>query len=132
MADVLYTINYDEQQGLRTSQHIERIGTSPDRVRFVTETDPKEYKMALQRDRKKNPHIWPLNGIPDPYPIPSELDPAEWIDVNHSGGQEQFHYICGYLDDADKFHKWPDPPVQHGKHGTAAQPAQVSSLPWPT
>src|SRR5262245_26699908 len=102
MADIVYTIDYDEN-GLHTSQHLEKIG-SPDRIRFVTTT--KEYKVALERDPKKKS---PFEGVKDPYPVPLATAKKKWIKVVHPGSG--FHYICGYLE-GNKFEKWP---TQQGK-----------------
>jgi hypothetical protein len=124
MADVLYTINYDEKQGLSTSQSIVNIGTSRDRVRFVTTTKNPEYPIALQRDKKKNPRNWPLKGVPDPYPVPLDTAKPKWFVVEGSGKTKSFHYICGYLEDG---HFEPYPPPVNPKAGT-----DPNSLPWPT
>ena len=132
MADVVYTINYDKVHGLSTSQGIEVIGTSRDRVRFVTETT--DYKMALKRDETKNRSDWPLAGIPDPYPIPLKgATPANWLSVGHSGVSLEFHYICGYIDANGQFQKWSDSyslPAER-RSGAAVRRAPASSLPWP-
>ena len=128
MADVLYTINFDDKHGLTTSQSIVRIGTSQDRVRFVTNT--KDYKIALKRDMKKNPRNWPLKGVVDPYPVPQATAKPQWFVVGHSGKNEAFHYICGYLEDG-KFEKYPHQTISSGG-GTGTVPAPASSLPWPT
>jgi|HubBroStandDraft_6_1064221.scaffolds.fasta_scaffold754666_1 hypothetical protein len=131
MADVVYTINYDTQNGLMTSQGIEVIGTSRDRVRFVTQTP--EQKVALQRDQTKNPNGWPLKGLPDPYLVPSTKDAPHWIDVDSSGRSGAFHYICGYINDKGEFKKWSDSgalPVER-RSAAAVQRAPASSLPWP-
>lgn len=122
MADILYTINYDKKQGVSTTQSIVKIGTSQDRVRFVTTTV--NSTLALQRDRKKNPRNWPLTGVVDPYPVPQETAKAEWFVVGRSGTTKAFHYICGYLEDG-KFE--PYPPPTNPKAGTSA-----GSVPWPT
>jgi hypothetical protein len=116
MADVLYTINYDDKQGLTTSQSIVKIGTSRDRVRFVTTT--KEYQIALKRDLKKNPRNWPLKVPVDPYPVPQAKAKPKWFVVGRSGQTEAFHYICGYLEDGE-FVPYPTTGTTH-------------SLPWPT
>jgi hypothetical protein len=129
MADVLYTINYDDKQGLTTSQSIVKIGTSRDRVRFVTTT--KDYQIALKRDLKKNPKNWPLSGAADPYPVPQATAKPKWFDVGRSGKTDSFHYICGYLEDG-KFERYKvrHPVTPNG--GAAPAPAPASSLPWPT
>ena len=128
MADILYTINFDDTKGLTTSQSIVNIGTSQDRVRFVTTTT--DYTIALKRDLKKNPKIWPLTGAADPYPVPQATAKPEWFVLGCSGKTEAFHYICGYLEDG-KFEKYPHHPVG-SQGGTGTVPAPASSLPWPT
>lgn len=128
MADVRYTIDYDDNKGLTTSQSIETIGTLQDRVRFVTTTTA--YKIALKRDLTKNPKDWPLEGVVDPYPVPLASATPEWFVVGHSGNTDAFHYICGYLENG-KFERYKVKPVSQ-KGGTAPEPAPVHSLPWPT
>ena len=140
MADIVYTVDYDEKDGLKTSQKIQKIGSSPDRVRFVTNTT--EYKMALERDRDKNPTEWAFEGIPDPYPIPHSSDNAVWIEVVNPGGPLHFHYICGRLE-GKKFLRWPakragakPAKVKAARAGSNSQyesgPAPAQSLPFPT
>ena len=126
MADIVYTVDYDETNGLRTSQRIVKLG-SRDRIRFVTtkQSDPK-YKIALKRDKTKS---WPFKkGLADPYVLPLDTAKAKWIDVVHSGGK--FRYICGYMENKkgkEEFEEWPKP-----THGIQQGGSQAHSLPFPT
>jgi hypothetical protein len=139
MADIEYRIDYDAQ-GLVTSQHIIELGTK-DRVRFVTQPETVEYlgkskwKLALQRDgntQAKNPF---KHDLENPYLVPL-YSAAQWILVEHNGNG--FHWDCGYVDEQNIFHKWPDHAQQTQPAPRAAyilrvhpQPPQVNSLPFP-
>jgi hypothetical protein len=130
MADILYIINYDDVQGLSTSQSIVGIGTSRDRVRFVTTTNPQKYQIALKRDLEKNAYNWPLQGVVDPYPVPQASADPEWFALESPGTTDSFHYICGYLENG-KFERYKVRKVSTGG-GTGTETAPVHSLPWPT
>jgi hypothetical protein len=118
MADIVYEIDYDEKEGLVTSQHISNIG-SPDRIRFVTsEKTAKEYQVALKRDPNSRS---PFQDLKDPYPVPSKSAKAKWIDVVHPG--KRFHYICGILQDGEFV-------ALRSKQTAAIN--QPNSLPFPT
>jgi hypothetical protein len=104
MADIVYTIEYDDETGFKKpQQHITRIGTRPDRVGFVTTKETAEYlaedgkKVALKRKRSpfkrgvmKNPYIVPV-GKP------------EFFDVVESGGRRAFLFDCGTVNASGRF-----------------------------
>jgi len=137
MADMEYRVDYDEA-GLKTSQHILEIGTE-DRVRFVTTPktvqylEAKKWRLALKRDPASET---PFNGLADPYIVPVH-SAAQWIAVEHRGKNHKgknFHWDCGYLDEHNKFYKWPEPaPTSTARaHVQGISPERpANSLPFP-
>jgi hypothetical protein len=140
MADIVYTIEYNDKTGLKTSQNILAIG-SADRIRFVTTAETAKYlatekkKVALKPDAK---FPSPFRSIKDPYLVPLETaKPVRWFKVVKPGKRNGFHFECGSVNHLGEFEKWVQPtgtnsytPAVGG--AAAARGKQVQSLPFPT
>jgi hypothetical protein len=139
VADIVYTIEYNDQTGLKTTQTILAIG-SADRIRFVTTAQTANYlakehrKVALTPDPK---FPSPFKSIKNPYLVPLETaKPVSWFKVIKRGKQHGFHFNCGSVDSSGVFEKWTQPkgavtPHEYGQPAGPARAAQVQSLPFP-
>jgi hypothetical protein len=130
MADILYTIEYDDEDGFqRPKQQILKIGTSPDRVAFATTKETAAYlakrkkKVALRITSKRDRIPFANGAMQNPYIVPLETDNLEFFEVVEKGKQGAFHLTCGEMDaKTHRFKAWDMPKLP---------PPPTPSIPFP-
>jgi hypothetical protein len=136
MADILYKILYDDDNGFRREQHVVAIGTSPDRIAFVTDAKTiahlkKEGKKGKKPALKRNHSPFRDGAMKDPYILSTS---RKFFEVATRGGLNGFRMECGEVDnETGKFRKWTKKEAQGKKKGKGTVVQQANpSLPFPT
>ena len=114
MAKILYRILYDDEKGFAVEQHIDEIGSAPDRVGFVTTAETAQYlgvrKVALQRDGRDPFDDSRMGSRDSVYIVPVEgdaLNPVVYFVVTKPGERGGFHLTCGTVDtNGQNFTAW--------------------------
>ena len=132
MADIVYKILYDDDNGFRREQHVVAIGTSPDRIAFVTDAKTIAHlkKEGKKPALRRNHSPFRNGAMKDPYILSVS---RKFFEVATRGGLNDFRMECGEVNNkTGKFKKWTKKEAV-GKNPKVAAPKPASpSLPFPT